>query len=338
MQAWQIVSDKGIDHLELTTRAQPEPNVGQVRVNVKATALNFRDLLTVTDPVSRKLPYPRIPNSDGAGVVTAVGPNVKNFKVGDHVMGCFFQNWLDGPCTQEAMNSALGGALDGMLATEVCLNEAGIVQKPSHLSFVEAATLPCAALTAWNALTEAGQLKAGQTVLLLGTGGVSIFALQFAKMMSARVIIISSSDEKLSRAAKMGADICINYVDNPEWHEQVLHETNQEGVDLTVEVGGAGTLERSLLATKVGGTIGLIGVLTEGAINPNIILRKSIRINGIYVGSRRMFLDMNKALVLAGIHPVIDHVVPFEQAPHAFHALKSARHFGKIVIEIPQDS
>ncbi len=299
-----------------------------------ASALNYRDLLTVTDPVARNLPYPRIPNSDGAGTVTAVGSEVTDFAVGDRVASCFFQNWLDGPCSAEAMASALGGALDGVLAQEVVLAADGVVPVPSHLSLEEAATLPCAALTAWNALVDTGGLTAGETVLLLGTGGVSIFALQFAKLMGARVILTSSSDEKLARAKAMGADETINYRDTPDWQNAVLDLTGGRGVDVTVEVGGAGTLARSIEATRVAGTVALIGVLTGGEINPTLVMRKSIRLVGIYVGSRRMFSAMNKAIGLHGLRPVIDQSFPFASARDAYHAMAAAGHFGKIVVKI----
>lgn len=334
MQAWQIVSQNGIDALNLAETATRAPRPGEVRVRMRASAVNFRDLMTVKDPVSRKLPYPRIPNSDGAGEILAVGSGVTSLKPGDRVASCFFQNWSDGPCTAEAMASALGGALDGVLAEEVILRADGTVPVPAHLSFVEAATLPCAALTAWNAIVECGRVKAGDTVLLLGTGGVSIFALQFAKMLGARTIIISSSDQKLERASKLGASVTINYRARPDWDNAVLEATDGLGVDLTVEVGGAGTLPRSIAATRVAGTIALIGVLSGGQIDPSSFMRKSIRIQGIYVGSRRMFLDMNRAIALHKMKPVVDQTFAFADARSAYHAMAAAGHFGKLVIEI----
>ena len=280
MKAWQIVSDAGVDALSLADVELADPGPGEVRVAIAASSLNYRDLLTVTDPVARNLPYPRIPNSDGAGTVTAVGPGVTGVAVGDRVASCFFQDWRDGPCSLAAMASALGGALDGVLAEEVVLKADGVVPVPDHLSMEQAASLPCAALTAWNALVEAGRLKAGDTVLLLGTGGVSIFALQFAKMMGARVILTSSSDEKLDRAKAMGADEVINYRRTPDWQTAALDLTDGQGVDVTVEVGGAGTLPRSIEATRVAGTVALIGVLTGGEINPTLVMRKSIHLQG----------------------------------------------------------
>jgi NADPH:quinone reductase-like Zn-dependent oxidoreductase len=334
MKAWQIVSDGGIDALKLAEVAAAAPGPGEVRVRLKANAINFRDLGTIRDPVARKLPYPRIPNSDGAGEVVAVGAGVSAFKPGDRVASCFFQRWIDGPCTIEAMNSALGGAVDGVLAEEVNLATDGVVPLPAHLSYTEGATLPCAALTAWNAIVETGRVKAGDTVLLLGTGGVSIYALQFARMMGARTIITSSSDEKLARARALGASVTINYRQKSDWENAVLEATDGKGVDLTVEVGGAGTLPRTIAATRVAGTIALIGVLTGGQIDPALVMRKSIRLQGIYVGSRRMFLDMNRAIALHGLKPVIDKTFAFADARAAYHAMAAAGHFGKLVIEM----
>jgi NADPH:quinone reductase-like Zn-dependent oxidoreductase len=334
MKAWQIVSDGGIDALKLAEVAPAAPGPGEVRVRLRANAINFRDLGTIKDPVPRRSPYPRIPNSDGAGEVTAVGPGVTSVKPGDRVASTFFQRWIDGPCTIEAMNSALGGAIDGVLAEEVNLAADGVVPIPVHFSYAEGATLPCAALTAWNAIVEVGRVKAGDTVLLLGTGGVSIFALQFARMMGARTIITSSSEEKLARARTLGASLTINYLQKTDWQNAVLDATDGKGVDLAVEVGGAGTLPRTIAATRVAGTIGMIGVLTGGQIDPATVMRKSIRLQGIYVGSRRMFLDMNRAIAQHGLKPVIDRTFDFADARAAYHAMAAAGHFGKLVIEM----
>ncbi len=334
MRVYEIVSDGGIDALALAERSEPRPGPGEVLVSVRAASLNYRDLSTIEDPVSRNLAYPRIPNSDGAGEVVAVGEGVRRFKPGDRVAATFFQRWVDGRITEEAMASALGGALDGMLAEQVVLREDGLVAVPAHLSYSEAATLPCAALTAWNSLVEQGNVRAGNTVLLLGTGGVSIFALQFALLLGARAIVTSSSEDKLERARALGAWQTINYRDNPDWEQQVLELTAGRGVDHTVEVGGPGTLQKSIAATRVAGSIGLIGVLTQGEINPTLIMRKSIRLQGIYVGSRRMFEDMNRAVSQHRLKPVIHRTFAFDQAHEAFHAMRKAEHFGKLVIEI----
>ena len=334
MRAYEINSDGGVDALTLTERPDPRPGPGEVLLKVRATSVNYRDLSTIEDPVSRNLPYPRIPNSDAAAEVLEVGQNVTRVEPGDRVMTTFFQRWIDGPITEEAMASALGGALDGVLAERVVLHQDGLVATPEHLSDAEAATLPCAALTAWNSLVEQGNVKPGQTVLLLGTGGVSIFALQFATLLGARAIVTSSSDDKLARAIKLGAWETINYRRTPEWEKRVLELTNGRGVDHCVEVGGAGTLARSIAATRVAGSIGLIGVLTSGELNPTLIMRKSLRLQGIYVGSRRMFEGMNRAIAQHRLRPVIHRSYPFEDARAAFHAMREAQHFGKLVIEV----
>ncbi|HEY9548742.1 MAG TPA: NAD(P)-dependent alcohol dehydrogenase [Kiloniellaceae bacterium] len=334
MKAWQIQSTDGIDGLKQATLSLPRPGPGEVRVRLRANAINYRDLSVVSDPAARGIALPRIPNSDGAGEVLAVGEGVTEFAAGDRVAGCFFQNWTDGPCTAEAMASALGAEADGVLAEEANLKASGLVTIPDHLSFAEAATLPCAALTAWRALVEVGRLKAGDTVLLLGTGGVSIFALQFASLMGARVIITSSSDEKLARARALGAWQTVNYRSTPDWEKAVLELTGGRGVDLTVEVGGAGTLEKSIAATRIAGTIGFIGVLAGGQVNPRPIMAKSLTLQGIYVGSRNLFRAMNRAIAASGLRPVIDRRFGFDEAPEAYRAMRAAGHFGKLVIEI----
>ena len=334
MRAYEIVSDRGVDALALNQRQTSEPAVGEVLVAIRAVSINYRDLSTIEDPVARGIPYPRIPNSDGAGEVIGVGAGVTRFKSGDRVAGCFFQNWIDGGISVGAMASAMGGPIDGILAETVVLREEGAVHVPDHMSFEEASTLPCAGLTAWNCLVEQGNLKAGSVALFLGTGGVSIYGLQIAKMMGARAIVTSSSDEKLERAKGLGADELINYRQTPDWESRALELTNGIGVDVTIETGGGGTLERTMEATRVGGTISLIGVLTGGLINPTTIMRKSIRLQGVYVGNRRMFEDMNAAFSLNRLHPVIDQVFDFEDAPAAFHAMRAAGHFGKLVVKV----
>ncbi|MEM1197721.1 MAG: NAD(P)-dependent alcohol dehydrogenase [Pseudomonadota bacterium] len=332
MRAWQIVSDGGVDALELADREVGAPGAGQVKVRMHASAINYRDLSTIKDPVPRGLKFPAVPNSDGAGEIVEVGPGVSDLQVGDRVASCFFQAWEDGPCSTEIMASALGGARDGVLAEEVVLEAGGVIAIPEHMSYEEAATLPCAALTAWNAVVETGGTKAGDTVLLLGTGGVSIYALQFLNLLGARVIITSSSDEKLERAKQMGAWETVNYRQTPDWDQEVLKLTGGRGVDLTVEVGGPGTLQKSIEATRVAGTIGLIGILVGGQIDPLAIMRKSLKVQGIYVGSRRMFADMNRAIETHGLKPVIHESFAFEDARSAYHAMEAAGHFGKLVV------
>ncbi len=334
MRVYEIVSNGGIDALALNDRQSPVPGKGEILVGVRASSVNYRDLATIEDPAPRGIAFPRIPNSDGAGTVIGVGDGVNGFKPGDRVAGCFFQNWSDGRITAAAMATAMGGAVDGILAEKAVLSAAGAVHIPDHMSFEEGATLPCAGVTAWNCLIEQGKLKPGKTALFLGTGGVSIFGLQIAKMMGARAIITSSSDQKLERAKGLGADEVINYRQTPDWELRVLELTNGVGVDVTIETGGGGTLEKTIEATRIGGTISLIGVLTGGTINPAAVMRKSIRLQGVYVGNRRMFEEMNAAFALNRIHPVIDQVFEFEEARSAYHTMRAAGHFGKLVVKI----
>lgn len=333
MKTYQIVSPDGIDALELAEKDAPKPGPGQVHVRIAASSINYRDLGTVRDPAPRGISYPTIPNSDGAGEVVAVGAGVTRFKPGDRVIGTFMQNWIDGPMTPTAVASALGGALDGLLTQEAVLHEDGLVATPAHLSDVEAATLPCAAVTAWHSLVEVGQVKAGSTVLLLGTGGVSMFALQFAQLLGARVIHTSSSADKITRLQELGAWQTVNYAEIPEWQDAVMDITDGRGVDHVVEVGGPGTLERSIAATRIAGSIGVIGTLAQGNVNPLNVMRKALKVQGIYVGHRRMFEDMNRAISNHGLKPIIDTVFAFEDARKAFHYMESGRHFGKIVIQ-----
>ncbi|MCG8598505.1 MAG: NAD(P)-dependent alcohol dehydrogenase [Kiloniellales bacterium] len=334
MKAYEIISAEGIDALALNARPEPKPGPGQVLVRLRASSINYRDLLNILDPPARGIAYPRIPNSDGAGEVVEVGPGVTRFAAGDRVAGCFFQRWPAGGITAEAMASALGGALDGLLAEYAVLEEDGVVAVPDHLSFEAAATLPCAALTAWHILVGMGRIKAGDTVLTLGTGGVSIFALQFAVQQGARVIVTSSSDDKLARARELGAWRTVNYRSIPDWGQAVVELTGGRGADVVVEVGGAGTLEKSIQAVRVGGRIGLVGVLTGGRIDPTSVMRKSIRLQGIYVGSREMFEAMNRAIAAGGLTPVIDRSFGFDEARAAYQHMQGGGHFGKIVITI----
>ena len=332
MRAYEIVSEGGIDALTLNQRPTPEPGFGEILVEIRASSINYRDLSTIEDPVARGIDYPRIPNSDGAGVVVGIGDGVTRFKAGDRVAGCFFQHWSDGEISAAAMASAMGGPVDGVLAESVVLQQYGAVPVPSHMSFEEASTLPCAFVTAWNCLVEQGRLKAGDTALFLGTGGVSISGLQIAKMMGARAIVTSSSEAKLERARAVGADETINYRETAQWQQRVLELTDGAGIDITIETGGGGTLEKTIEATRIGGTISLIGILSGGNIDPSALMRKSIRLQGVYVGSRRMFEAMNAALELNRVHPVIDQVFDFEDARAAYHTMRAAGHFGKLVV------
>jgi NADPH:quinone reductase-like Zn-dependent oxidoreductase len=333
MRAWQI-SSFGVDSLEFVERPTPTPGPGEVLVGVRAISLNYRDLLIIKGLYNPKLKLPRIPCSDGAGEVVAVGEGVTAWKPGDRVMGIFMQNWLDGPLTRARSRGALGGDIDGVLADYVVLKEAGLVRVPEHLSFQEAATLPCAAVTAWNALA-AGDLKPGGTVLIQGTGGVSIFALQLARLRGARVLGVSSNYEKLQRANAMGLDAGLNYRDNPEWDRWALDQTGGEGVDLVVEVGGEGTLPRSLKAVRMGGTIAQVGVLSSAATPLQIspILHKMIRIHGIYVGSRRDFVELNRAVSLGVLRPVGEEF-HWTQAREVLARMEEGSHFGKLVLTV----
>jgi len=333
MRAWQI-SAFGIDSLELAQRPDRRPGPGEVQVAVRAVSFNYRDLLMVKGLYNPKLQLPRIPCSDGAGEVTAVGEGVTTWKPGDRVAGIFMQNWIDGPATPAKVKGALGGDIDGMLADSVILQEAGLVAIPKHLSFEEAATLPCAAVTAWNALVAA-KLKAGATVLIQGTGGVSIFALQFARLMGLKVLGISSSNEKLERARALGLHAGLNYRQTPEWDRWVLDQTGGDGVDLVVEVGGVGTLPRSLRAVRMGGTIAQIGVLSSpGEQLPlPMILHKQAHIRGIYVGSRRDFEEMNACVELAGLRPALESA-PWTQTREILHRMEAGAHFGKLVVTV----
>jgi NADPH:quinone reductase-like Zn-dependent oxidoreductase len=334
MKAFEIGNEFGIDALKLTERPELIPQHGQVRVKVRAVSLNYRDLVTVKHGGARGIRLPLVPCSDGAGEVVAVGPQVTRVRPGDRVAGTFFQSWLAGDIQPSHFASALGGGIDGMLAEQVVLHEDGLVPVPDYMTYEDAATLPCAAVTAWQGLVTKGGMKAGDTILVQGTGGVSIFALQFAVMTGARVIITSSSDEKLARAKQLGAWETINCKKTPDWAHRTLELTNGEGVDHVVEVGGAGTLEQSFKATRIGGTISLIGVLTgfAGKVDPLPVLTRSLRLQGVYVGSREMFEALNRAMAVQQMKPAIDRVFPFAQSREALKYMESAAHFGKIVI------
>ena len=308
----------------------------QVAVAIKAVSLNYRDLLVSRNTYFCPIENGLVPCSDGAGEVIAVGEEVKDLRVGDRVASLFFPNWQAGQATPHAISGALGAEGPGVLTPHFVTEASGLIRIPDSLSFEEAATLPCAALTAWHALFEAGPLKPGQTVLLQGTGGVSIFALQFAKAAGAKVIITSSSDEKLAQALQLGADHGINYRRTPEWQDEALRLTGGHGVDGVVEVGGPGTLERSLLSVRTGGRIAYIGVLTglAGAANPMMLIPRLAAIHGIFVGSRQMFADMLQAIAEKHIRPVIDRQFGFDEVPAALAHMERGAHFGKIVIQV----
>ena len=336
MKAVEVRGSFGLDHLAVTQRPDPRPGHGQVLVRVRAVSLNYRDLLTVQGKYNPKQKLPLIPCSDGVGEIVEVGDGVTRVRPGDRVCANFAQRWIAGEPDREKLRSTLGGPLDGMLAELVALSEEGVVRVPDHLTDEEAATLPCAGLTAWSALVTDGGLAAGDTVLLQGTGGVSIFALQFAKLLGLRTIITSSSDEKLERARALGADETINYQQTPDWGPRVKELTGGTGVDLVVEVGGAGTLKQSLLAVRMGGAIALMGVLAGNSLElplPLIFMQR-VRLQGTLVGSREGFEAMNRAIALHKLHPVVDRVFPFEETRAALELMERGGHFGKICIRV----
>ena len=311
----------------------PTPGPGKVAVRVRAASLNFRDTVVLRGGYPRNDRLPTVPLSDAAGEVAAVGEGVDGWSVGDRVMPNFLRDWAGGAATEEVLHTSLGGGVGGVLCETFLANADTLVRIPDHLSFAQAATLPCAALTAWNALTAAGT-KAGDAVLLLGTGGVSVFGLQFAKAMGATAIITSSSDEKLERAEALWADHTVNYERHPEWHENVREITGGRGVDHVLDVGGPGTLDRSMQSARVGGTVSLIGVMTGGQPNMILPVLGALTVRGIYVGSAEMFRDMNRAIAAHRIEPVVDRTFAFDEAADAYRHLMGQGHFGKIVVEV----
>jgi NADPH:quinone reductase-like Zn-dependent oxidoreductase len=334
MKTIELQNAFGIDNLAVVERPQPRPGVGQVLLKMRAFSLNYRDLMVVKGQYNPRLKLPMTPLSDGVGEVAAVGDGVTRVKGGDRVAGAFMPGWAGGELTEAKAKTALGGGGTGMLAEHIVLPEDGVVAVPAHLSDEEAAALPCAGVTAWNAVVASGAVKPGDTVLTQGTGGVSLFALQFARLLGARVIATSGSDAKLSRVLQMGASDGINYKTTPEWANRA-RELTGTGVDVVVEVGGAGTLGESLRAVRTGGTIVLIGVLSGvGQMNPLPILMKNVRVQGIYVGSRDMFEAMNRAIALHKLRPVVDRVFPFAEVREALRHMESAKHLGKIVLRM----
>lgn len=341
MRAYQL-SRFGLENLILTESAEPAaPGPGQVLVRVQAISLNYRDLLVVRGHYNPKFKLPATPISDGAGRIERLGPDVAGLGVGDAVIANFVTGWHGGPFRGEYVGTTLGMPGCGMAAELVLLPANALLHFPRGYDAAQAATLPIAALTAWSALVTEGGLDPSRsdnaaTVLTLGTGGVSIFALQFAKALGARVIITSSSDEKLARARQLGADVGINYKANPDWEKAVIEHTGGQGADITVETGGAGTLDRSLVATRAGGRIGMLGALTglKAEITTAAILMKRIRICGIMVDSKAAFAEMIHFIERHDIRPVIDRRFAFEDLPVALRAMESAGHFGKIVVEV----
>jgi len=337
MRAYQLPKGgAGIDALAIVDRPTPKPLYRQVLVKVVACSLNYRDLGIVRGTYRMPVRENVIPLSDGAGEVVEVGPGVTRVKAGNKVAGCFFQRWAGGEPSPTLQASALGGALDGMLAEFAVLEEDGVVKIPDHLSLEEGATLPCAGVTAWDAIMNHAKLIAGQSVLLQGTGGVSIFGLQLAHAMGIVAIVTSSSDEKLARAKALGAAFGINYKTTPEWDKAAVEFTGGRGVDHVLEVGGKDTLTRSFGAIRLGGKISIIGSVSGGAteLNPGLIFLKSANVQGISVGSMQMFEAMNAAIAANEIKPAIDRVFGFDEVKAAFHHMAAGAHFGKIVVRI----
>jgi NADPH:quinone reductase-like Zn-dependent oxidoreductase len=323
----------GLDGLTWAERPEPRPGTGEVLVRMRAWSLNYRDLLVIRGQYNPKQKLPLVPLSDGAGEVVESGPGVTRVRPGDRVAGAFMQSWIDGEIDDSKWRSALGAAAEGVASEYRVFSEQGLVSIPGYLSYEEAASLPCAAVTAWNALFETGSVKPGETVLALGTGGVSTFALQFARLGGARVIVTSSSDEKLARAKELGAYEGVNYSSTPDWEKCVRELTGGRGVDHVIEVGGAGTLGRSMRAVKTGGSISLIGVLADGpGANVTPVLMRHLRVQGIFVGSRVMFEHMLQGMTGPQLRPVIDRVFAFNELPKALQYMESAKHFGKVCL------
>jgi NADPH:quinone reductase-like Zn-dependent oxidoreductase len=333
MKAWQI--DRfSIDALHSVELSDPRPGANEVLVRWRAQSLNYRDLVIVQGTYIPNLPLPFTPLSDAAGEVVAVGSGVTAWKSGDRVIGQYIQSWIEGPPTLENTRLSLGAPLPGLLSEYSVLPVDGLVPLPDYLSFEEGATLPIAAVTAWNALFSHGTVAPGSTVLLEGTGGVSVFGLQLAKAAGLRTIITSSSDEKLSRARVLGADETINYRDTPEWSRRVRELTRGAGVDLVLEVGGPATVTEALRSVRFGGRIALIGFLSGSALPLDTMefIRSLATLHAVRVGSRTMFRDLLHAMEQHRLHPRIDRVYAFGEAPQAFRHLKTGAHFGKIVI------
>ena len=334
MKAYEI-QQFGIDSLELVEREEPKPSPTEVVVKFQAVSLNYRDLMVVEGTYNPRMKLPAVPLSDGAGEVVEIGGSVTKWNVGDRVMPIFAQRWFYGDTTEEKRRTSLGAGphWDGTLRELASFDQEGLVRIPDYLSYEEAATLPCAGVTAWHALAVSGNLKAGDTVLTLGTGGVSIFALQVARMFGARVISTTGSEDKIDKLSGLGAAAVINYRSNEDWDAVVLDMTDGKGVDHVVEVGGTGTLPRSLNAVRFGGHVALIGALTDApGFNPMAVFMKAVRLQGIFVGPRTMFEDLVEAIEASEMHPVVDRVFGFSQAREAMHYMRSGSHFGKVVL------
>jgi NADPH:quinone reductase-like Zn-dependent oxidoreductase len=337
MKVIQIQGGYGLTHVKQAERQIPVPGPNKVLIKIRAVSLNSRDLGVIAGFYQPDLSSPLVLTSDAVGEVVALGEQASRFNIGQRVSGIFTQSWISGEASTANWISTLGSPLDGMLAEYVVLPEQGLVHVPDYLTDAEAATLPCAGVTAWHAIVEEGGVKAGDTVVVQGTGGVSLFALQIAKLQGASVIVTSSSDEKLEKARQLGADFGINYRVHPEWDKEVLKLTNGRGADHIIDVGGAATLNQSITALRVGGRISIIGLLSGGSVEGfNVVpaIMRRVRLQAINVGSREMFESMNRAFTQHMLRPVVDRIFPFEQSIDAFDYLENGSYFGKICITI----
>ena len=335
MRVFQIEGDWGMEHLKLSSRPEPQPGPGQVVVRMKASSLNYRDLLVpLRGYGSHTGTLPLIPLSDGVGVVSEVGPGVRRLAVGDRVCPTYFQRWTNGEPSLERLTQSLGGPIDGTMAEYMCLPEQGVVKVPAYLTDVEAATLPCAALTAWSALVTYSNTRPGDRVLVQGCGGVALFAVKLAKLLGAHVTVISSSDERMQRVRQLGADATINYRTTPEWAKASREITGGRGYDMIFELGGEKTLPQSLRCIRPGGTLAMIGVLTGGemATSLGLIVTRQVRLQGITVGHRDGFEAMLRAFEQHQLRPVVDRVFAFDELKQAMAHLKSGAQFGKVCI------
>ncbi|MBA2660802.1 MAG: NAD(P)-dependent alcohol dehydrogenase [Bradymonadaceae bacterium] len=336
MRVWQIGDGFGLENLACVEREELSAGPGQVVIAMRAVSLNFRDYMMVQGFYNPRQRLPLVPCSDGVGEVIAVGEGVSRVVPGDRVMPIFAQAWICGRPSRDKLKTTLGGPLDGTLGERMVVDQESLVIVPAHLSDEEAACLPCVGVTAWNALVCEGRVAAGDRVLILGTGGVAIFATQLAGVLGAEVFVTSSSDAKLERVKALGAAHGVNYRTTPAWGKAIKALTGGEGVDHVVELGGAGTLEESLRAVRIGGQISLIGALSGAAQELNVlpILMQHVRVQGIIVGSREMFEALNRAVSLHALRPVVDRVFEFEEAREAFEYLASGEHFGKVCVRI----
>lgn len=336
MEVWELKNAFGPENLNKGERPDPQPGPGQVVLRMRAASLNYRDTLMIRGGYGPRVKVPLIPVSDGVGEVVAVGEGVRRVAVGDRVAPTFFQSWIGGTPSSDKFYDTLGGPLDGVLTRLMRIGEEGVCRVPDHLGDEEAACLPCAALTAWSALMTEGRIGAGDTVLVQGTGGVALFAMQFAKMAGARVILTSSRDDKLARGRQLGADETINYRTTPDWDRVAKDMTGGEGCDHVIELGGADTLERSIRAAKTGGQISMIGVLGGAKANVSLplVVMRYLRLQGITVGSRDGFEAMCRAIAHHHMRPVVDRVYRFDDVPAAFAHLEAGHHFGKVCITI----